>query len=1478
MRKLVLLAILLLSGVAAISQNLLFTSEFGGANSNGALVKYNPLTTNSSVFSSLGGNPFTATNEVINGDNLWQFQKGGLTLGMDGKYYGVSFLPSGIVNLDMEHKTDRGIFYRFDPVTNKTQVLYSFTGAGEYNMANINHTAAYNENLAAPTFRVVEMSSGVFYGIAVLGGSNDVGGAWKFDVNTMTYRKIGEFSNQVNGIGYDPLSNLVHGDGNNLYGVLSKRNVNIPARLDLGVLYRINTVTDQLEFVGELDPAGTSLILNFPTGDIVYNSVSNKIFGTKLSSFPNNSGHVGGGVWSYNLGTNTASFEWNINFYETSTLGSQLGGLAQGNDGKIYVFSKDGGAYNFGTIIKYDPGLNTHAKVVDIPGPLFTHNSGFQVVGTKIYGSWEDDYNHPYFQMFSYDVMTGILDNYIPFANSLPGYNKEIQFFINNNKIIGRMTNGGTANAGSIFSYDIGTQASTVLAENNSLQGRGIVGELTQLNDSILLGYTGMGGSLPNQPGFSADKQHELGDLVQINARTGVVTVLPDAFKHTYFPASYNTDQICLKFNRPLLASNGKLYYSYIHLGYAGNTFRISSYTLGSNTRADITVQNITLANDYESVGLTEVATGKVLSCFRDSIYVWDINTNAFTTRKFSHNENTYGFYKGNFLKASNGKIYGTTKVKGYDVNPPVPVGNAVIFSLDPVNYNFTAEYTFPAGIKNCNAGLKEYNGKLYGSTNYGGTNNNGYLFSYTIATSTFAVLYNFNKDTDGAGFEGEWTVLNNKLYATSYTGGPSGFGTLVEFNPATNALTVLKNLSMNDGRSFRGTPLVFNDVYSVNAPITTAGTGAGCSAGTFTIPVTVNNFNMVKGFTLRLDFDPTLMAYTGFANINPGLTGCTVTATNISANVTKIVIAWPGTTAVSLANSSKLADLKFTLISGTPALAFNNTAGGGAECQYLNSNGDVMNDLPSSTYYINYTGSGTLLPGTPGAISGAASVCQGQNTVPYTVPSITNATGYSWSYTGTGATINGTTNSVTVSFAANATSGNLKVQGTNNCGNGPFSANFPVTVNSLPGAAGAITGSSAVCQGQSAVIYSVMPVAGALSYVWSYSGTGVTINPAGPNAVSINFAANASSGNLTAYATNSCGNGAVSPAFPVNVNTPPVANAGVNQYIPNGTSTILNGSVTSGTGPFAYHWEPAVYLVNSNVQNPTTVVLTTSTNFTLTVTDAIGCTGNDDVFVNVSGPLTLTATANPDTICNGQAVQLNAFAGGGTASYTYAWTSVPAGFTATIPNPIAYPTVNTLYTVTVNDGSSTISGNVAVTVQTVPLIPAMPSGPDTVNLSVVTYTDYTIAPVSGASSYSWLLLPTSAGVISGYGTTGTVTWNPAFLGLAQIRVVALNTCGESNYSAIKYTFADNVTGIAEPGMSSAVIYPNPNDGSFYIRSEKKIDKVIIRDMIGRTIDEVNSPADGYRFNYTQSNGTYFVQIFGKDSNIIRKIVIQNGK
>ncbi|NCC73926.1 MAG: hypothetical protein EOM06_11065, partial [Sphingobacteriia bacterium] len=69
----------------------------------------------------------------------------------------------------------------------------------------------------------------------------------------------------------------------------------------------------------------------------------------------------------------------------------------------------------------------------------------------------------------------------------------------------------------------------------------------------------------------------------------------------------------------------------------------------------------------------------------------------------------------------------------------------------------------------------------------------------------------------------------------------------------------------------------------------------------------------------------------------------------------------------------------------------------------------------------------------------------------------------------------------------------------------------------------------------------------------------------------------------------------------------------------------------------------------------------------------------------SINKPLIITATANPDTICAGDPVQLDVVVTGGCGPLSYSWTSVPAGFTSSVKNPVVLPVVTTTYYVTVS-------------------------------------------------------------------------------------------------------------------------------------------------------------------------------------------------
>ena len=285
------------------------------------------------------------------------------------------------------------------------------------------------------------------------------------------------------------------------------------------------------------------------------------------------------------------------------------------------------------------------------------------------------------------------------------------------------------------------------------------------------------------------------------------------------------------------------------------------------------------------------------------------------------------------------------------------------------------------------------------------------------------------------------------------------------------------------------------------------------------------------------------------------------------------------------------------------------------------------------------------------------------------------------------------TTQSINITASGSYT---VKVTNASGCQSAASVATV-VTSNALPAIPTIIAGSpTTFCAGGSVTLTS----SAGTTYLWSNGA----ITP------SINIIA---SGSYTVQVTNANGcQSAVSAATTVNVNALPVVDAGTDITIPNGTSTTISATVT-GTGPFSYSWSPSSQLVNASIKDPTTVNLTATTVFTLTATSTTtSCSNTDAVTITISGgALSSTPTANPGTICAGANVQLDAVASGGSGSYTYIWTSIPAGFTLWIANPIANPMVSTTYYVAVNDGYSTVNSQVAVTVNALPATPTITAG-----------------------------------------------------------------------------------------------------------------------------------------------------------------------
>ena len=89
----------------------------------------------------------------------------------------------------------------------------------------------------------------------------------------------------------------------------------------------------------------------------------------------------------------------------------------------------------------------------------------------------------------------------------------------------------------------------------------------------------------------------------------------------------------------------------------------------------------------------------------------------------------------------------------------------------------------------------------LYGTTYYGGTNNNGTVFKLNTNGTGYAVLHRFRGGADGASPFA--TVVQGKdgtLYGTTDSGGTSGNGVVFRLNPDGTGFSVLHHFTGTDG------------------------------------------------------------------------------------------------------------------------------------------------------------------------------------------------------------------------------------------------------------------------------------------------------------------------------------------------------------------------------------------------------------------------------------------------------------------------------------------------------------------------------------------------------------------------------------------------------------------------------------------------------------------------------------------------------
>ncbi|MFZ6023137.1 MAG: gliding motility-associated C-terminal domain-containing protein [Bacteroidota bacterium] len=175
------------------------------------------------------------------------------------------------------------------------------------------------------------------------------------------------------------------------------------------------------------------------------------------------------------------------------------------------------------------------------------------------------------------------------------------------------------------------------------------------------------------------------------------------------------------------------------------------------------------------------------------------------------------------------------------------------------------------------------------------------------------------------------------------------------------------------------------------------------------------------------------------------------------------------------------------------------------------------------------------------------------------------------------------------------------------------------------------------------------------------------------------------------------------------------------------------------------FAWSPAASLNNPSVRNPLARPLT---NTTYTIIGNLGsCQATDQITIRVAPYPRVNILTNDTVICYGSRVQLN----GSFTGTHYRWSPTTSLFNATSLNPLAGPSQNTLYTLSVRDTLSgcpkTVVDSIRITV--IPLI-QVDAGRDT--MIVPDQPLQLQAIVSSGNQYRWS---------PGLGLSNTIILNP---------------------------------------------------------------------------------------------------------------------
>jgi uncharacterized repeat protein (TIGR03803 family) len=692
-----------------------------------------------------------------------------------GNYiYGGTFIGGAFAN---------GTLYRFEPGTGIFKTIHNFI---------------YSQGSQFKG-QLLPASNGKLYGTTIGGGLNSAGTLFEFDLTSNTYTKLIDFNQSTSGS--LPTGYLIQASNGKIYGIASSGGLFSSGFFSGGTIFEFDITTNTLTKLHDFDQAGG----DYPAGGL-FETPTGTLIGVTNTGGVNDYGVI----YEFDVTTNSYfkryEFNYQSGYYPWSTPISY-------SSTKLLGTTSSGGLGG-GTIYEYDYATYAFTKKYDFITTLgVASNSSLNLASNgKLYGTLSSGGTNNYGSLFEYDYLTNSCQYKYNF-NLIGGINPKSGFIeFSPGKMYSCASQNGIALGGTLFEYDFNTNTYSKKLDFSSSDGSKFNGPLTLASNGKYYAGTFHGGI--------ADK----GVIFEYDYTTNNYVKKIELVDTTGFYV----------FGALIHTPNLKLY-GHTKYGGANNLGTLFEYDYVTNTylkKFDFDqisggnpLASLLFASDGFIYGTTTSGGNNSLG----TLFQYDYVLNILTVKHHFSLNSGYDSY-GGLMEASNGKIYGMTKMGGID-------DAGVLFEYNPVSGQFILKYEFQGIVGSSPEGslIETAPGILYGMTR-GGSNGNGDIFEFNYNAGTIVPKHNFNNSDGKEPLGSLFKASNGILYGMTSIGGLYSRGTVFEYNNNTNSFT--KKMDLDMGTTGWYPTSSFIEVDCINPIITASGPLSFCQGDSVILSV----------------------------------------------------------------------------------------------------------------------------------------------------------------------------------------------------------------------------------------------------------------------------------------------------------------------------------------------------------------------------------------------------------------------------------------------------------------------------------------------------------------------------------------------------------------------------------------------------------------------------------------------------------------